>query len=72
MKKKITITLENFEGISETQSNQLMGGFSQSFSGQDKIADTLIGNNCQGGNCVEGCGSDNNVMCNNRVGCGTK
>jgi hypothetical protein len=71
MKKKITITLEDFEGISETQSRQLIGGFSKSFSGQVELSSTLVGNNCQGGNCVQGCGSDNNLACNYHVGCGT-
>jgi hypothetical protein len=67
--KKMTITLENFEGISESHGNQLVGGFSASFSTtkfESNLA--LADNNCKGGNCVEGCGG--NSGCNTVTGCG--
>ena len=68
MNKKITLTLENFEGISESQGNQLVGGFSQSFSGQEAAFSASTTNNCSGGNCVSGCGT--NSGCNTVAGCG--
>ena len=67
--KKVTITLESFEGISESQGNQLVGGFSQSFSGQE-AAFSASTNNCQGGNCAANCGV--NVGCNTVAGCGVQ
>jgi hypothetical protein len=64
--------LVDFEQISSFQSDKLVGGFSNSFSVRTALADTVIGNNCQGANCAHGCGGDNNVYCNTTVGCGPK
>lgn len=71
MQKVKASVFAEFEQISSRQSDKLVGGFSKSFSGRAALADTVVGNNCQGGNCAHGCGGDNNVICNNRVGCGT-
>ena len=70
MKQKVTLTLENFEGISESQGNRLVGGFSQIFSGQESPFSASEGttNNCASGNCVAGCGT--NSGCNVVAGCG--
>jgi len=66
--KKVTITLENFEGISESQGNQLVGGFSVSFSAsKGSEFDMAVANNCNGGNCVTGCGG--NSGCNTVANC---
>ncbi len=70
MKNKITLIFENFEKISESQENSLVGGFSKSFSNQNEISFDQETNNCDGGNCVAGCGG--NVKCNTVAGCGAK
>lgn len=67
--KKVTITFEDFEGLSKTQGDKLVGGFSASFS-SPRYQSSFSGadNNCKGGNCVEGCGG--NSGCNTVDGCG--
>lgn len=66
---KVTIMLEGFEGISETQGKKLVGGFSASFSAVSKsaVADDAAANNCRGGNCTTGCGG--NTGCNTVANC---
>lgn len=73
MKNKIKVIFEikNFESLSENSENKLVGGFSHTISGGGNSSGT-ISNNCQGGNCVEGCGSGQNVQCNQTIGCSTK
>ncbi|MDP1814039.1 MAG: hypothetical protein Q8K92_06280 [Leadbetterella sp.] len=76
MQKNInsSFNLSNFESISETSENQLVGGFSSSLSfnltmsyGDDNS------NNCEGGNCAAGCGTGQNVKsCNTVSGCGNQ
>lgn len=60
-----------FETLTESNENTLIGGFSASIS----IVETGVGefnsNNCNGGNCVSGCGNGQNVgTCNTTMGCG--
>ncbi len=69
MKNKVTLILENFEMISEPQENNLVGGFSKSFSIQNTIPEIdPPSNNCWSGNCAYACGG--NVSCNTVAGCG--
>ena len=70
MVNKITFDISNFEPISENTENKLIGGFSQSQSSSVRFDFNVEGNNCQGGNCVEGCGSGQNIGCNAVAGCG--
>jgi len=70
MKQKMTLAFDDFEGISESQGNQLVGGFSKSFSVQEIVLNEAASNNCKGGNCAVLCGS--NVGCNAVAGCGAK
>ncbi|MDP1814042.1 MAG: hypothetical protein Q8K92_06295 [Leadbetterella sp.] len=71
---QIAFNLNDFESISETSENQLVGGFSASLSfnlamsyGDDNS------NNCSAGNCVKGCGTGQNVdLCNTTPGCGVQ
>lgn len=66
--KKVTIMLESFEGISESQGKKLVGGFSSSFSGsRSSMTDESMANNCRGGNCIVGCGG--NSACNTVANC---
>ncbi len=69
MENKKIIIFENYEKISEPQGNHLVGGFSKSYFNQNEISFSEEANNCQGGNCVSGCGSRNS-QCNNVAGCG--
>ncbi len=69
MKNKITLIFENYEKISESQEHNLVGGFSKSFSNQNEISFNEETNNCNGGNCVSGCGVKGNYGCNNVAGC---
>lgn len=68
---KVTFNISNFEPISEDSGNKLVGGFSASVSGIGESVLSLS-NNCSGGNCVEGCGSGQNINCNVAKGCGVK
>ncbi|WP_452225611.1 hypothetical protein [Lacinutrix chionoecetis] len=68
-KIKLSFNISNFEPISEDSENKLIGGFSTSLSGSGDSLETLS-NNCSGGNCVEGCGSGQNINCNAVKGCG--
>lgn len=64
LKIKTVIVLNDFEKVSESQ-KKLVGGFSQSFSGAIESLDSAgTTNNCNGGNCVAGCGAGQNVECN--------
>lgn len=69
---KFGITLESFESLTENNVNQLVGGFSKSFSTVDISYNELLGNNCHGMNCFAGCGSGGgqNQVCNTALGCG--
>ncbi|WP_340203326.1 hypothetical protein [Ascidiimonas sp. W6] len=69
-KVKMIFDISNFEPVAEDSENKLVGGFSASVSGtfQDPVQETT--NNCQGGNCVKGCG-DGQIL-NGAAGCGTK
>ena len=69
MKNKITLTFEDYEKTSEPQEDYLVGGFSKSFSNQKEIAFAEHTNNCDGGNCVSGCGGNGNYSCNTATGC---
>ena len=68
MSSKIKFDLANFESLSEDSSNQLVGGFSASVSLTLDSA-SFETNNCNGGNCVDGCGATNNG-CNVVENCG--
>lgn len=68
---KINFNLADFEAISETAENQLVGGFSTSISVMAGTPFAVEDNNCNGGNCVSGCGTGQNVsQCNTTPGCG--
>lgn len=70
LKIKTVIVLNDFEKVSESQ-KKLVGGFSSSFHQIDSIKiDDGSTNNCNGGNCVSGCGTGQNVNCNSTLGCG--
>jgi hypothetical protein len=65
---KVTIMLESFEGISESQGKKLVGGFSASFTAsRSSFTDESVANNCKGGNCVVACGG--NSACNTVANC---
>lgn len=67
-KIKITFDISNFEPISEDSGNKLVGGFSASMSSNGESLESLS-NNCNGGNCIKGCGDGQNVNCNTVAGC---
>ncbi len=68
MKKKQTSKLEQFELLTETSTGSLIGGFSTTlFLEIDPIDGGGTTNNCNGGNCVAGCGSGSTV---NKFICG--
>ena len=71
MKNKINFefNISNFESISESSGNKLVGGFSTSFTGGVDSLET-ISNNCEGGNCATRCGSGQNIGCNAVAVCG--
>ena len=68
MEKNKKISFKNFEALTETGNGVLIGGFSMvtlgsssSLTGSDvKNVRCVVGNNCQGGNCVKGCGTPSN------------
>jgi len=64
----MTLIFQNFEKISESQEQNLVGGFSKSFSNQNGISFSEETNNCHGGNCASGCGPTN-IGCNVTAGC---
>lgn len=63
MSKKKKMDLTKFEGLNQNTEGQLIGGFSvtlnamgnTAFAANDRCQTT---NNCNGGNCVKGCGTD--------------
>lgn len=63
----IKFKFTDFEEISETSSERLIGGFSASFSINKNYgdADEVGSNNCAGGNCASGCGTGQNIHCPN-------
>lgn len=68
---KLRITLSSFETLTENNANELVGGFSKSFSDQSSVLANTLANNCYGGNCTQGCGSGQNTqLCNTYFGCG--
>lgn len=72
LKIKTTLFLEGLEKVSESDGKTLIGGFSLSIvgpGGLDPDTGTGEANNCQGGNCVSGCGNGQNVQCNTIAGC---
>jgi hypothetical protein len=69
--KKVTITLDDFERVSSSQGNVLVGGFSLSYTAPSIETNfAFADNNCKGGNCTQGCGG--NTGCNTVDGCGVK
>ncbi|WP_346983912.1 hypothetical protein [Chryseobacterium sp. POE27] len=70
IKSKTKLVLTGFEKISESQEKKLLGGFSNAILGPTTGIDDGTGttNNCQGGNCRDGCGQGQNVNC--IQGCG--
>jgi len=75
MKVKNFFYVGDFESLNETSEQHLIGGFSSSFTVEGNSAANLneVGsNNCDGGNCVSGCGSGQNVICPNaHFSCGS-
>ena len=70
-KVKMMFDISNFEPVSEDSESKLVGGFSISLSQQtqDPVQQETT-NNCQGGNCVKGCGDGQTL--NGVAGCGVK
>ncbi|MCC6283418.1 MAG: hypothetical protein IT262_22625 [Saprospiraceae bacterium] len=60
-KKDFKTLLAKLETLAESELGQLQGGFaiiaSTSYSAADKNVRCEITNNCNGGNCVSGCGT---------------
>ena len=70
---KISIDLSQFESISESSEQILVGGFSATFSvGAAAFTGDTGDNNCSGGNCKIGCGNGQNINCNTVAGCGVQ
>ena len=72
MKNKHLLILNSLDKITENHEESLVGGFSKSFSFQ--VRETSVGgptDNCFGGNCTSGCGTNGNKGCNSVAGCGT-
>ncbi|WP_340203318.1 hypothetical protein [Ascidiimonas sp. W6] len=69
-KVKFMFDISNFEPVAEDSENKLVGGFTASISSNRVQGVETITNNCQGGNCVEGCGGGGTV--NAVAGCGVK
>lgn len=68
---KLRVTLESFEELTEKNANQLVGGFSKTFSDRNSSIAHALADNCHGGNCTSGCGSGSNTgTCNTAMGCG--
>lgn len=72
MKKK---DLKIGRSLQEIKEGKLEGGFKEIFAvelifGEGSVLNSTC-NNCQGGNCVVGCGSGSNTCTNNVTGCGT-
>jgi len=62
--------ISSFELISEESDGRLFGGFSGTFSIESLTNSLALGsNNCNGGNCVAGCGKGQNTGCNTTYGC---
>ncbi|WP_344852412.1 hypothetical protein [Pedobacter jeongneungensis] len=60
----------SFESISETGANSIIGGFSLSFfTNSEESGSDGTTNNCIGGNCLDICGSGQNIKCNTVAGC---
>jgi len=69
MKNSLKFSISNYELISETNGQQLVGGFSSSFN--YSVNELEAGaNNCDGGNCRAECGTGQNIQCNTVAGCG--
>ncbi len=62
MKTSKSLALPDIEPLKESEEGQLQSGFSNSLSpGQilgAGVLDYKCTNNCHGGNCVKGCGSE--------------
>ena len=71
MKLNLQIDYADFEIISENSEKKLIGGFSSSLFIDGSIDPIDGSNNCNSGNCIEGCGKGQNVNCNTVAGCGT-
>lgn len=63
MSKKEKMDLTKFEGLNQNKEGLLVGGFSVTFNagssaslGTNDRCQTV--NNCNGGNCTKGCGTD--------------
>ncbi|HSC40142.1 MAG TPA: hypothetical protein VLD19_19795 [Chitinophagaceae bacterium] len=71
MKKTQSANFAKFEVLNETAQGTMVGGFSVVLNATVNLLEGS--NNCQGGNCVEGCGKGQNVSaCNTVSGCGVK
>lgn len=73
MKKKDIIKIA--KSLQEIKKGKLEGGFQEILAvelifGEGTVLNTEC-NNCQGGNCVVGCGSGSNTCTNNVTGCGS-
>ena len=61
MKKNQKANLARFEVLKEAKTGNLIGGFSNAIGNTDPLHSRVAGNvictnNCDGGNCVKGCG----------------
>jgi len=67
-----SFNFKDFEKISESHGEKLVGGFSQVVAQAMVEFDKDPGgsNNCDGGNCKAGCGNGQNIQCNTVAGCG--
>ncbi|MEE4000515.1 hypothetical protein V1T75_09195 [Tenacibaculum sp. FZY0031] len=68
---RLSLSVSNFEPISENTENKLIGGFSQSISSSIR-RENPSANNCEGQNCASGCtgGDPQNTKCNTVTNCG--
>lgn len=62
MSKKMKMDLTKFEGLNQNKEGLLVGGFSVTFNAPSNSVSMLndrcqTTNNCNGGNCVKGCGA---------------
>ncbi|MDN3548781.1 hypothetical protein [Mucilaginibacter aquaedulcis] len=64
--KKLKLSFDNFEVLSEDAEGKLVSGFSDAFfgdalmqfgGGSGNTSNDKCTNNCAGGNCISGCGN---------------
>ena len=73
--KKEKFSLSEFAQKLQEKDGKLDGGFAVIlFAGTELLLESEPANNCNGGNCVQGCGTNNIAGCggtvNNVAGCG--